>query len=458
MRQLPRLLLLAGLMAACAEPAGKTADVGGVRLAWPGLPESLRRGEFALHTNEPLTMEIDFFNVDFEWSEGGNVKSARYLVPAVISRTEDKTARVKLLYDGAEPESPVAPEFTLQIPGVPVMSGAKLHVEGFALGKSDEPIMAGEIKDVEVTPEGTHDYQVKLEFTKAIDADDDGFLPAEIGGGDCDETDAETYAGAVEACDGRDTACNGRTDELNQCAWAGAPGGTPMQLVPAGVGYVGWSSLAETPRKKIYHAAFYIDRYEVSLAKYAECLTCAAPASTIVAGLTSYDKTTYADFPVVHVDWWQAFSYCATLGKRLPTEFEWEVAARGFGDIERAVPWQEGSSFSTQDEFANVLGRLAEGPNQVAALADGMSPFGVYNMMGNAAEWTSSWYDAQRYEGIDEQLLAVAPPEPSSGTAKVHKGGGWDTRQSDAYPFRRVGAVTDSTAPGLGFRCAMSAP
>ncbi len=165
----------------------------------------------------------------------------------------------------------------------------------------------------------------------------------------------------------------------------------------------------EHPARKVYLDEYYIDKYEVTNKEYKEFVDATGhkPPKGWVNG--NYKPGTDRH-PVVMVTWFDADAYCKWRGKRLPTEAEWEKAARGTDG--REFPW--GNKFDQKK--ANSLG-LYGGTSEIGHFKEDVSPFGVYDMGGNAAEWTSDWYKA--YPGnnfIDRDY---------GETLKVVRGGSW---------------------------------
>ncbi|MFN8450831.1 MAG: SUMF1/EgtB/PvdO family nonheme iron enzyme [Anaerolineae bacterium] len=155
------------------------------------------------------------------------------------------------------------------------------------------------------------------------------------------------------------------------------------------------------------------------------------------------------DYPMTGVTWYGAQAYCEAIGRRLPTEAEWERAARGTDG--RVYPWG-----NTWDSARASTKRPADGsqPSPVAVLSfpTGASPYGMLNMAGNVAEWVSDWYDA-RFYGRPEATIAD-PTGPVSGTQKVVRGGSWDAMPFYARTVHRQ--VFDPSQPPpawIGFRC-----
>jgi len=195
----------------------------------------------------------------------------------------------------------------------------------------------------------------------------------------------------------------------------------------------------ETPRRKVYVKAFYIDKFEVTNRQYKR-----------FDGSHIYAKDR-EDHPVVNVSWHDAYNYCKWVGKRLPTEEEWEKAARGTDG--RVYPW--GNSFDVSKANTAESGhggkarvgsyKLQEsgalfpgGTVKVGTYKGGVSPYGVYDMAGNVWEWTDTWYDK------DKKL-------------RVLKGGSWISPFISSRSATRLADNPDIKANDYGFRCAKDA-
>jgi formylglycine-generating enzyme required for sulfatase activity len=171
------------------------------------------------------------------------------------------------------------------------------------------------------------------------------------------------------------------------------------------------------PASSIYVDAFYIDKYEVTNEKYAACVSegvCRMPRKPGSATRPSYyNNANFANYPVIYVDWKMAKTYCEWRGARLPTEAEWEKAARGMED-ERAYPW--GDTFDC--DYANHSGCVGD-TSAVNQYDKGQSPYGVYGLSGNVWEWTSSLSSLYPYNATDGR------ENPDAAGNRITRGGSW---------------------------------
>ncbi|MDF0665082.1 MAG: formylglycine-generating enzyme family protein [Nitrospira sp.] len=227
--------------------------------------------------------------------------------------------------------------------------------------------------------------------------------------------------------------------------------GAPMVLVPAGEFVMGSDKgdEDEAPVHRVYLNAFYMDKFEVTngrFAKYVEAIQSEPPW-----GFTDKDTPLiHAEHPVRWVNWMDAMGYCLWVGKRLPTEAEWEKAARGTD--ERVYPW--GNDPPTPVHA--VYGLKEGGAETVSVIGDhhmGQSPYGVQDLAGNLYEWVMDWYAEDFYSSFINGP-AVNPRGPGEGTVKVQRGGSYlNTPYRLRSSFRTKSDPTEQD-PNVGFRCA----
>jgi len=230
----------------------------------------------------------------------------------------------------------------------------------------------------------------------------------------------------------------------------------PMELVPAGEFTMGSDEGAghETPSHKVYLDAYFIDRYEVTVEQYAIFLT--STGMNPPPMWTTMDKPNHLKRPVVNVDWTDANRYCEWAGKRLPTEAEWEKAARGTDG--RIYPWGNEPPDPLKANYGKDKWDNHNALMPVGTLKDGKSPYGIYDLSGNVWEWVSDWYDPDYYVTSPSQN----PQGPESGKYKVLRGGSWDFPFENLRSSRRdlnMPSSTDYDSPAYrnfnsGFRCA----
>ena len=240
--------------------------------------------------------------------------------------------------------------------------------------------------------------------------------------------------------------------------------GSSMVLVPSGTFQMGCDPLHNggnvcypevLPLHTVYLDAYQIDKTEVTNAAYAGCVAagiCAAPWSNSSKTRSSYyGNLAYANYPVLYVNWNQAQAYCAWDGKRLPSEAEWEKAARG--PTIQAYPWGDASPTCTLANFWGDYGAwsVCEGDtSQVGSHPTGASYYGAQDMAGNAWEWVNDWYDASYYSGSP----LSNPTGPITGTDKVLRGGSWDDYPTYLRVSTRFRGSPANISNYIGFRCA----
>jgi formylglycine-generating enzyme required for sulfatase activity len=229
--------------------------------------------------------------------------------------------------------------------------------------------------------------------------------------------------------------------------WVSPTDGAEMIYVPAGEFLMGSPAgvgeADEHPQRRVYLDAFWVDKTEVTVAQYRRFCHATGREMPVPPPWGWQDN-----HPIVRVSWEEASAYATWARKRLPTEAEWEKAARGADG--RAYPW--GSNW---DPSKCVDGRQSTEP--VGSRPAGASPYGVLDMAGNVWEWCSDWYDAGYYRAAP----AVNPIGPASGVYVVLRGGGWDTDNPASLRSGNrkadMGAPMDPLARSTGFRCVRGA-
>ena len=240
----------------------------------------------------------------------------------------------------------------------------------------------------------------------------------------------------------------GQKQSQEKPAPARPPAGA-MVSIPAGEFTMGSQDgdADEQPAHKVFLDAFSIDVYEVTVGQYAEFLRSGEARAPL--DWNTMNQSANQKRPVANVDWPDAAAYCKWAGKRLPTEAEWEKAARGTDG--RIYPWGNDPPTPLHANYGKMgshdYGTLAP----VGTTEDGKSPYGIYDMAGNVWEWVSDWYDNNYYKNSPSQN----PTGPSMGGFKVIRGGSWTSsprnlRSADRY----WDPPTFRSLYFPGFRCA----
>ncbi len=212
----------------------------------------------------------------------------------------------------------------------------------------------------------------------------------------------------------------------------------------------------EEPPHTVYLDAFYMDKYEVTNALYQTCVgagVCDPPRDTKSrTRLSYYGNAEYDNYPVIYVDWNMARTYCKWRGASLPTEVQWEKAARGTDG--RTFPWGEGIDCTlSNSSYLGEDGYCIGDTTKVGSYERGKSPYGLYEMAGNVWEWVADWYSETYYQ--------ISPSEnplgPSSGQYRVVRGGSWGYGNIPRSSYRLY-FDPSFTNNNIGFRCARSAP
>lgn len=245
------------------------------------------------------------------------------------------------------------------------------------------------------------------------------------------------------------------------------PAHDEMVSIPAGTFLMGSDKKvdrnaypAELPQRKVYLDAYEIDKFEVTTVQFLKFVLATNRAPLID---WQYDggnfQDTMASHPVMHVSWFDAEAYCTWAGKRLPTSAEWEKAARG--EDGRIYPWGNEPAGLSRANFGRtgLSGPVRDRPERlllyppiisVDKYENAVSPYGVYQMSGNVAEWTADWYDPGYYKKAPDRN----PKGPEKGTQKAFRGGGWIDSTPSVRPAQRNGTEPTTKMNWLGFRCA----
>jgi len=232
--------------------------------------------------------------------------------------------------------------------------------------------------------------------------------------------------------------------------------GMMMVYVPEGDFAMGsdTGALDKQPVHTVFLDAFWIDRTEVTNAMYARCVragACQPPSDFSYPGEgTYYGNAAFTNNPVIYVDWNAAAAYCEWSGARLPTEAEWEKAARGTDG--RLYPWGDEPPTKSLGNWGSA-GFSGGESGSVGEYPSGASPYGALDLAGNVWEWVSDWYGSTYYAGSPR----INPTGPSSGDDRVVRGGFLIDLWTSARSSTRYHQNPSDAEYYLGFRCAMTA-
>lgn len=237
--------------------------------------------------------------------------------------------------------------------------------------------------------------------------------------------------------------------------------GVTMMYVPAGNFIMGYYGYDAGPAHTVYLDAYYIDKYEATNAAYQRCVyagACNPPKHNYSnTHVSYYGNSEFGDYPVIYVDWSMAKTYCEWRGNKLPTEAQWEKAARGTDG--RDLPWGDPINW---DDFwkdcSSFMNYYCGGGNntwagdttKVGSYEKGKSPYGLYDMAGNVSEWINDWYSHTYYQSSPSSN----PLGPDTGQYRVMRGGSWYGGGFGAVT--RDWNDSTNTSYSLGFRCAKS--
>ena len=222
----------------------------------------------------------------------------------------------------------------------------------------------------------------------------------------------------------------------------------------------------EFPKHTVMLSEYKIQKYEVTNAQYKACVNaaiCTAP-SIFDSNTRSpyYGNTTYDNYPVIYVDWNKANTYCSWIGARLPSEAEWEKAARGPSPSENIYPWGDSEANCI---LANYSG-CTDDTEEVGSHPTGASYYGLMDMAGNVRHWVNDWYLDTYYQACDNANCAdpscdvlgvggkcVDPQGPVTGSIRVMRRSSWNVTAAGTRVSRRNGNNMSDSNPDSGFRC-----
>lgn len=223
--------------------------------------------------------------------------------------------------------------------------------------------------------------------------------------------------------------------------------GMEQVFVPEGEFLMGKGEVrknADSPQHIVYLNAFWMDKYEVSNTMYLKCMQ-ADGCTELVSDNIYYQNWVYRNHPVTYVTWEQASAYCKWAGRRLPTEAEWEKAARGTDG--RPYPW---GGKVPSPRLANFSASMINELTSIYRYPLGASPYGVLNMSGNAREWVADWYSEDYY------LITpyANPTGAETGIERSLRSGSYNEDKNEIAVTSRYRHEPESAGLSRGFRCA----
>ena len=242
--------------------------------------------------------------------------------------------------------------------------------------------------------------------------------------------------------------------------------GVEMVLIPFGSFSMG-NNRSEYNAKPVHTVvldSFYMDKYEVTNAQYKACVDEAESPCILPATPEAYLEPRNNNHPVVYINWDMAVAYCEWRGARLPTEAEWEKAARdgkyadypwgndkvdgkklNFCDMNCDNSWKE---MNVSDKYTEI--------SPVGNYEDGKTDSGIYDLAGNVWEWVADWYGANYYATSHPTI--TKPSGPETGTHRVLRGGSWYDQATKVLVYKRYHLNPVESFSYVGFRCAADVP
>jgi formylglycine-generating enzyme required for sulfatase activity len=223
----------------------------------------------------------------------------------------------------------------------------------------------------------------------------------------------------------------------------------------------------EVPQHTVYLHAFWIDQTEVTNGRYVQFLNTLGAYRGACSGRDCVEtqredrdshirhqgdcyvvEPGFEDHPVIEVTWYGSDAYCAWVGARLPTEAEWEKAARGVDG--RLYPWGKSLPQCDRAQYGDCEGATVPVGSRLA----GASPYGATDMAGNVWEWVADWYDPGYYSASP----SLNPMGPPVGERKVFRGGSWGYPAAFMRTVERARNRPTYAGFNIGFRCATTMP
>lgn len=243
--------------------------------------------------------------------------------------------------------------------------------------------------------------------------------------------------------------------------WVSPVDGSVLVCVPAGEFWMGAQEKDleakpyEKPAHRVMLDAFWLDQTEVTNRQYAECVAAGGcdllPETRSNTRQFYYGSALYQEHPAIYIGWEQAQQYCTWAGRRLPTEAEWEKAARGTDG--RVYPWGNYANGS----YANYGYTDGGGDTlRVGSYPKGASPYGALDMAGNVWEWTADWFDENAYSHHGPSEVIVNPTGPQTGEHRVVRGGAFRGDYTIVRASMRGNLSPMTQADYFGFRCAVT--
>jgi formylglycine-generating enzyme required for sulfatase activity len=232
-----------------------------------------------------------------------------------------------------------------------------------------------------------------------------------------------------------------------------------MALIPGGSFQMGSDQIDQRPVHTVNLNEFFIDKYEVTNADYAKCVAakkCSPPASNSsrIIPADYFTQRQYATYPVLFVSWDDALAYCTWRGARLPSEAEWEKAARG-GLEGKQYPWGDSAPGCTPGATNGAQLTTCRVQGSVAVGSFAPNGYGLFDMAGNAWEWVNDWYNKSYYNAPPgNNPSGPAEGDPPGNPSKIVRGGGWSDESVNDARVANFSVVTRTgSRDHVGFRC-----